>query len=134
MAKKPGWWREFDGTGWRKVESGNGETNKAEFEEFACIMREKGGDKGAVVIAPRNQETDKETRVAPNLSGNPENLNVAIDSKRRRTEIGQHIMDNGPSNMIIDGLMEEKSDNSNTEGVSKNFYGVGSGHQAHREL
>lgn len=135
MAEKSGrrWgWTEHGGVA-RNQATGGGETNMTRFEEVTGVMREKGGDKGAIMVTTRNQEIIKGTDTESTLSGNVENLNVVLDTKRRHTEINQSIMDHWPINMITDGPQEGKTENANDVNVSKNLYGVGSGYQAHRE-
>lgn len=46
-----GGWREHGGAA-RNQATGSGDTNMARFEEVAGIMREKGGDRGAIMVTP----------------------------------------------------------------------------------
>lgn len=128
-----GSWTEYGGGTGDSV-SKRGERSTARFEEQEGIVREKGGDKGAVIVTARNQERCEEPGKEMILGGNVNNLNVVLDPKRRRIGLDQNQKDIGPEHMLTDGNVAIMSDTVTNVHGSKNLFGVGPGFQAHREL
>ncbi|XP_074336615.1 uncharacterized protein LOC141673774 [Apium graveolens] len=127
-AEVGGRWSETGGsTGGQS--SSNVEKEMARFEERDEIIHEKDGDYGAVIVTPRNQEINEGVQINLNSKDNDR---VILEPKRKRMEINQEENNNGPENMITDGLSIQNMDNLENGNISKNLIGVGSGLQAHR--
>lgn len=133
------WLRSSDGGGkWSENSGDTGSQSKSSKEKEAerfvendGLVREKNGDQGAVVVAPRNQEGFGEIQKDLNLA---DNRDIIIDTKGKRVEIIQEESTYGPKEMITDGLQTGNTEETVEGNIPKNLYGVGSGIQAHRVL
>lgn len=102
------------------------------FTEMTGVVREKGGEKYGVIVTPRNQETIEKEGNNINLGENPNQINVIMETKRKRME--NHITEEevGPDRMQTDGPKDNTDGNTNVLVDPKNLQRAGSGLQARR--
>ncbi|KAL8126012.1 hypothetical protein AgCh_013345 [Apium graveolens] len=129
-----GGWSEAGGGTSNQGNGGNNTMEVARFHESDGVVREKSGDKFAVVITPRNQEGIDKERNNLNLSGNFENVDTVLDSKRKRVDMGLTQMQPGPILMQTDGPSYEETRKLMEVTDPENLYVAGPGVQARLEL